>query len=79
MKDSAKSKLHSFLNAIFYIIVTVNFIVPLSLLALSTFALSYIDNVHWSVEWTVKVSLALAIVEAIAQIIRTVKLFKNKK
>jgi hypothetical protein len=79
MKETAKAKLHSFLNIIFYVMVTVNFIVPISLLALCTIALDHLENQHWSIDWAVRVSLCLAIVETIAQIIRTVKLFRNKK
>ena len=79
MKETSKAKLHSFLNIIFYVMVTVNFIVPISLLALCTIALGHLENQHWSINWAVRVSLCLAIVETCAQIIRTVKLFRNKK
>ena len=79
MKQTAKEKLHSILNVIFYVMVTVNIIVPISLFTLCTIALSHLENLHWSVEWTVRVSLCLAVVETIAQLIRTIKLFKNKK
>ena len=79
MKETAKAKLHSFLNIIFYVMVTVNFIVPISLLALCTIALGHLENQHWSINWAVRVSLCLAVVEACAQLIRTVKLFRNKK
>jgi hypothetical protein len=79
MKETAKAKLHSFLNIIFYVMVTVNFIVPISLFALCTIALGHLENQHWSIDWAVRVSLCLAIVETCAQIIRTVKLFRNKK
>jgi len=79
MKKTAKEKLHSILNVIFYIMVTVNLIVPVSLFTVCTIALSHLENLHWSVEWAVKISLCLAVVETIAQLIRTVKLFKNKK
>jgi len=79
MKETAKAKLHSFLNIIFYVMVTVNFIVPISLLALCTIALGHLENQHWSIDWAVRVSLCLAIVETCAQIIRTAKLFRNKK
>ena len=79
MKETAKEKLHSFLNIIFYVMVTVNFIVPISLLALCTIALGHLENQHWSIEWADRVSLCLAVVEACAQLIRTVKLFRNKK
>jgi hypothetical protein len=79
MKETAKEKLHSFLNIIFYVMVTVNFIVPISLLALCAIALGHLENQHWSIEWAIRVSLCLAIVETCAQIIRTIKLFKKKK
>lgn len=79
MKEPAKAKLHSFLNIIFYVMVTVNFIVPISLLALCSIALGHLENQHWSVDWAVRISLCLAVVETCAQVIRTVKLFKNKK
>lgn len=79
MKKTAKERLHSILNIIFYVMVTVNLIVPVSLVTLCTIALNHLEKLHWSVEWAVKVSLCLAIVELIAQLIRTVKLFKDKK
>lgn len=79
MKKTAKEKLHSILNVIFYVMVTVNLIVPVSLFTVCTIALSHLENLHWSVEWAVKISLCLAVVETIAQLIRTVKLFKTKK
>lgn len=79
MKENAKEKLHSFLNLIFYVMVTVNFIFPISLVTLCTIALSHLENTHWSIDWAIRVSLCLAIVETCAQIIRTVKLFRNKK
>lgn len=79
MKESAKEKLHSFLNIVFYVMVVVNFIVPISLLTLCAIALNHLENQHWSIEWAVRISLCLAIVETIAQLIRTIKLFKNKK
>lgn len=79
MKETAKEKLHSFLNLIFYVMVVVNFIFPISLVALCAIALDHLENVHWSVNWAIRVSLCLAVVETCAQLIRTVKLFKNKK
>jgi hypothetical protein len=79
MKENAKEKLHSFLNLIFYVMVAVNFIFPISLVTLCTIALDHLENVHWSIDWAIRVSLCLAIVEACAQLIRTVKLFRNKK
>ena len=79
MKETAKDKLHSFLNLIFYVLVAVNFIFPISLVTLCTIALDHLENVHWSVNWAIRVSLCLAVVETCAQLIRTVKLFKNKK
>lgn len=79
MKNTAKEKLHSVLNIIFYLMVTVSFIVPLMLVALCIVASSHLENQHWSVEWAIRVSLCLAIVETFAQILRTIKLFKNKK
>jgi len=79
MRKTAKEKLHSILNVIFYVMVTINLIVPISLFTVCTIALSHLENLHWSVEWAVKISLCLAVVETIAQLIRTVKLFKNKK
>lgn len=79
MKKTAKEKLHSILNIIFYVMVVVNLIVPVSLVTLCTIALNHLENLHWSVEWAVKVSLCLAVVETCAQLIRTIKLFKSKK
>jgi hypothetical protein len=79
MKENSKEKLHSILNIIFYVMIVINFIFPISLVTLCVIAQDHLENQHWSIIWAVRVSLALAIVETIAQLIRTVKLFKNKK
>lgn len=79
MKETAKDKLHSLLNVIFYVMIVINFIFPISLVTLCVIAMNHLENLHWSIVWAVRVSLALAIVEALAQVMRTVKLFRKKK
>lgn len=79
MKETAKEKLHSLLNIIFYVMIVINFIFPISLVTLCVIAQDHLENQHWSIVWAVRVSLALAIVETLAQVMRTLKLFRNKK
>lgn len=79
MKETAKDKLHSLLNVIFYVMIVINFIFPISLVTLCVIAMNHLENQHWSIVWAIRVSLALAIVETLAQVMRTVKLFRNKK
>lgn len=79
MKETAKDKLHSLLNVIFYVMIVINFIFPISLVTLCVIAMNHLENQHWSIVWAIRVSLALAIVETLAQVMRTVKLFRTKK
>lgn len=79
MKETAKEKLHSLLNVIFYVMIVINFIFPISLVTLCVIAMNHLENQHWSIVWAIRVSLALAIVETLAQVMRTVKLFRTKK
>lgn len=79
MKETAKEKLHSLLNVIFYVMIVINFIFPISLVTLCVIAMNHLENQHWSIVWAIRVSLALAIVETLAQVMRTVKLCRTKK
>jgi hypothetical protein len=78
MSQETKPKLHKFLFVLYYALVAINFIVPLTLVAVSAEALSRVDGLHWTVRWTVWLTFVFSIVEFMSQLHRTVKQHKGK-
>lgn len=79
MNNGAKERLHKILNVLYYIIVSVNLILPVFLTTIGIIAILNLANSHWSVKLLSWLTLFFSSIELISQLKRFAKGSKSAK
>lgn len=78
MNNTAKERLHKILNVLYYIIVTVNIMMPVFLTTVSTIAVLHLKESHWSIKLITWASLIFSAISLVILIKKSLNIKRTK-